>query len=411
MKRVVLMRHGQSIANANEIFQGAGSSPLTTKGRVQARLAGTRLAGQRFAIVESSTLERAIDTAREAGHQPVPRPIWKEGDIGQWEGIDAREVETRYAEELERLNHDFDLRMGVTGETPRHVAERGATALEDIVARLDDGESALVVSHGGLIGALLWHLLELPTGRRRLGLLTNTAFTELFFHDYGLSLGCYNDAAHLGTVADWAGYLRKQGAVVVDLIRHGVTYANLERRVQGQQDDGLHPKGRLQARRLRDWIGDPDVDTVYSSSLGRALETAEIVFDQPAAPVDELMEISLGEWEGQMWDDLEAAGKLGGYPGDGNDIRRGHTGETWGDVQRRVSGFLNRLQSIHPGERVAATSHGGAIRAYVGSILGFDFGKARLIGPLRNTSLTQAIIDSDGYPQVAAYNLAPHLES
>ena len=408
-KHVILMRHGESEANARRLFQGAGSSPMTSNGRLQAKQAGARLAGRPFAIVESSDLERSIDTALLAGFEPRRRFLWREGDIGEWEGLDERVVAKRYAGETERLHWDYDMRMGVTGESPGQVADRGCEALDDLVARLDDGETALVVTHGGLIGSVLWRLLELPAGRRRIGFLTNTAFCELTFESYGPALRRYNDAAHLGPVGHWAAYMRAQGAVVIDLIRHGVTYANLERRVQGQRDEGLHPKGRAQARRLKGWIG--EVDELYSSSLGRAMNTAEIVFGRSAIPVDDLIEISLGEWEGEMWEELEAAGKLAGYPGDGNDIRRGHTGETWADVQHRVAGFLNTLHGTHPGHRVAVASHGGAIRAYAGSILGFGFRKARLIGSLGNTSVTQVVIAPDGNPALATYNVTAHLEA
>ena len=402
------MRHGESEANASHLFQGAGSSPLTERGRTQAGKAGERLAGRRFAVVESSDLERSVATARIAGFEPLQRSAWREGDIGRWEGITERLAQDSYAEEIARLHWDYDMRMGVTGESPRQVAERGCTALEDLVGRLQDGETALAVTHGGLIGAVLWKLLDLPTGRRRLAQLSNTAFCELTFHDHGPALSRYNDAAHLGPVGGWASDMRMQGAIVIDLIRHGVTHANLERRVQGRLDNGLHPAGRVQSLRLSDWIG--EVDEVYSSSLGRAMDTAELVFGRPAIAVDEMVEISLGEWEGELWEELEAAGKLGGYPTDGNDIRRGHTGETWSDVQNRTSGFLNGLLQTHPRGRVAVASHGGAIRAYAGSVLGFGFDKARLIGSLGNTSVTQTVVSHGRKPAIATYNITAHLE-
>lgn len=407
-RHVILLRHGESEANARQLFQGAGSTPLTVRGRAQAGKAGKRLAGRRVAIVESSDLERAVETARLAGFEPFQRSGWREGDIGRWEGISERLAQDSYAEEIARLHWDYEMRMGVTGESPRQVADRGCAVLHDLVGRLHDGETALVVTHGGLIGAVLWRLLDLPADRRRLAQLSNTAICELAFHDHGPALTRYNDAGHLGAVTDWATFMRMQGAAVVDLIRHGVTHANLERRVQGRRDEGLHPEGHAQSRRLGEWIG--EVDEVYSSPLGRARATAEIVFGRSPIPVEAMVEISLGEWEGQMWADLEAAGKLGGYPADGNDIRRGHTGETWSDVQQRVSGFVNRLHESHPGGRVAVASHGGAIRAYAGSVLGFGFDKARLIGFVGNTAVTQVVASTDGKPAIATYNVTTHLE-
>ena len=402
------MRHGQSEANARHLWQGAGSTPITAAGRRQAELAGQRLATRRFSVVESSDLERSVDTALIAGFEPRQRSIWREGDIGVWEGLDPKLVMERYTEEIARLEHDYDMRMGVTGESPRQVADRGCKALGDLTDRLDDGHTALVVTHGGLIGSVLWRLLGLPAGRRRLGMLANTAICELTFRDHGPTVRRYNDAAHLGPVTDWVQYMRGDEAVVIDLIRHGVTPANLERRVQGQRDGGLHPKGRAEARRLGDRIG--DFDEVYSSSLGRAMDTAEAAFGRRAVPVDALMEVGMGEWEGELWDELRDAGRLDGYPGDGNDIRRGVTGETWREVRERAAAFLGALGKAHAGGRVAAVSHGGAIKSYVGWVLGFGFEKAEMLAPLGNTSVTQIVIPADGHPMLASYNLMGHLE-
>ena len=408
-RHVILMRHGESEANARQIWQGAGSTPITAAGRRQAELAGGRLAGQRFAVVESSDLERSVDTALIAGFEPRQRTLWREGDIGEWEGLDGEFLAKRYADEIARLHDDYNIRMGVTGESPKQVADRGWEALHDLADRLDDGQTALVVTHGGLIGSLLWRLLDLPAGRRRLGLLANTSFCEVAFGGSGPALRRYNDAAHLGPVTGWIQFLRREGAVVIDLIRHGVTFSNLERRVQGQSDGGLHPKGRVEARRLGEWIG--EVDEVYSSSLGRAMATAEITFGRPPIPVDDLMEISLGGWEGELWEELEAAGLLGGYPRDGHDIPRGGTGETWAAVRERMAAFLGTLGRTHAGCRVAAASHGGAIRAYAGGILGMGFDKARVLGSLANTSVTQVVIPADGKPMLATYNITAHLET
>ena len=408
MKRVLLVRHGESEANAGEIWQGATSSPLTAEGRHQAGLAAKRLAGRPFDLVESSDLERSLHTAEIAGFRPRVETGWREGDIGVWEEQPGEWVEAHYGQDLARLHSDYDLRMGKTGESPRQVSERGREALAGLVSRLEEGQTGLVFTHGGLIELVLWRLLGLPIGRRRLGFLSNTSFCELAFDGEEASILRYNDAAHLGPVAFWADVTRDGGGIVVDLIRHGVTQANLERRAQGRVDSDLHPLGRDQARRLASWIG--KVDEVFSSTLRRASATAEIALGRPPVLVDELVEMSFGEWEGELWEELEASGRLGGYPLDGKDIRRGGTGETWSETQDRVTGFIGGLAGTYSGRRVAAASHGGAIKAYSTAILRLDYGKARLLGPLENTSVTQVAIGRDGHPTLATYNITHHLE-
>ncbi len=408
VKRVLLVRHGESEANAGDIWQGATSSPLTARGRDQAGSAAPRLANRRFDLVESSDLERSLHTAEIAGFRPRVVAAWREGDIGVWEGRPGEWVQTHYGHDLARLNEDYDLRMGETGESPRQVSKRGWAALTDLVGRLEEGQTGLVFTHGGLIELLLWRLLGLPTGGRRLGFLSNTALCEVAFDGEEASILRYNDAAHLGPVSFWAGYTRDGGGIVVDLIRHGVTQANLERRAQGRVDSDLYPEGREQARRLASWIG--GVDEVFSSTLRRAASTAEIAFGRAPVLADELMEMSFGEWEGELWEELEASGRLGGYPRDRQDIRRGDTGETWKEVQDRVAGFISALADTYRGRRVAAASHGGAIKAYCTAILALDYAKARLLGPLENTSVTQVAIAPDGHPMLTTYNITHHLE-
>ncbi len=409
-RHVTLMRHGQSEANAGHIWQGAGSSPLTAEGRRQAERAGARLARRRWTVVESSDLGRSADTARAAGFEPRQNPLWREGDIGEWEGLSGEVVLARYADQLKRIHLDPEAKLGVTGESPRQVADRAWEAFHDLAARLDDGQSALVVTHAGLLDALFGRLLELPAGHRRLGLLENTAFCEVTFGERGPMIRRYNDAAHLGPVSRMLEYLRsREPSVLVEMIRHGVTLSNLEGRVQGQSDRGLHPKGRTEARLLGEWIG--EVDEVYSSPLGRAVATAETAFGRRPIPARGLMEIDLGEWEGELWEDLRAAGRLDGYLGNVQDFRRGGTGETWVEVRERMAAFMETLGRTHPGGRVAAASHGGAIRTYAAEILGLGYQKARkMLSPLANTSVTQVWMPSDRAPMLSTYNVAGHLE-
>lgn len=410
MKHVVLMRHGLSEANAAHVWQGAGCSPLTAEGRRQGERAGARLAGREWAAVESSDLERSVDTARAAGFEPRRNPLWREGDVGEWEGLPSEVVLQRHAEELKRIHRDPDAKIGRTGESPREVADRAWEAVGDLTARLGEGQSALVVTHAGLLDALFLRLLDAPPGPRRLGILDNTAFCHVSFGEAGPMIRRYNDAAHLGPVSRIVRYLHsRESSVLVELIRHGATLPNLEGRAQGQSDWGLHPLGRRQAQQLGGWIG--EVDEVFSSPLGRASATAEIAFGKPPAAADGLKEIDLGGWEGERWEDLRESGRLDGYDGNLRDFRRGGTGETWTEVRERMSAFAEGLGRTHRGRRVAAVSHGGAIRAFAASVLGLEYLRARtMLSPLDNTSVTQAVLPPGQDPILSTYNVAGHLE-
>jgi broad specificity phosphatase PhoE len=86
------------------------------------------------------------------------------------------------------------------------------------------------------------------------------------------------------------------------IIRHGQTDANLRHELQGRRDIPLNEKGREQARRVRTFLDECGIafDRVYSSPLGRAVETARIVSGGgvPVETDDRLLEMDYGPYEG-----------------------------------------------------------------------------------------------------------------
>lgn len=407
-RRITFVRHGQSEANRAGIWQGSGSSPLTGEGRAQAARVGERLARREFDIVQSSDLERCRDTAAGAGFAPELDSRWREGDLGEWEGLSMRKVWEEDGEYLRRIRSGEDLPLGRTGETAAEVAERAVSAIDSLLlSRLEEGGEALVFTHGGLITGMVRRLLGMSAEGQNLGVPANTGLCQMAFLGERTVLTVYNDSSHLGPLTPWVEWAREEGAAVLELVRHGVTIANLARRVQGQSDWGLHEKGRRQAEALGRWIG--PVDFLYTSPLERARDTAGIAFDQAAQPLDDLMEINMGEWEGEYWEELAAAGRLDEHRA-GRDSPRGSSGETWAELQRRAAKTINGLAVAHPGRRVAVTSHGGTIRAYVAGVLGFGYGELGRLGALGNTSVSQITAGGDRVT-LNSYNVAGHLES
>lgn len=407
-KFITLVRHGQSEANRASVWQGVGSSPLTDLGRSQAVAAGERLRRRRFDRVVSSDLERAADTARLAGFEPDERTIWREGDLGAWEGMTFAEVWERFRDELERLHRGEDVALGGTGESPATVAGRARQAVDELLDELDDGEAALVVTHGGLINGLVRRILGVPPGGRRVGIPANTSLCEIVFEEGTARLVRFNDAHHLGPSTHWTREHLRNGHPVIELIRHAQTEGNVTGRMQGHADWGLNETGRAQAAALARWL--EDVDAVYASPLGRAHETSEIVFPERARLVDALKEIDLGTWNGQKWAELPRDETFHELFVENRDLRRGAHGETWEELRHRVTGFVERVSPDHGGQRVAMVSHGGSIKAFIGGALGLDYAGSRtLLGGVENTSISQVVMLPDG-PMVSSYNVAGHLE-
>jgi 2,3-bisphosphoglycerate-dependent phosphoglycerate mutase len=196
---------------------------------------------------------------------------------------------------------------------------------------------------------------------------------------------------------------------VLALIRHGRTKANDEGRCQGQSCWGLDEVGESQARLLADWYG--PLRRVYTSPLERAMATAAALAVDPPMPMDGLMEIAMGDWEGLDMGDIaerwpELVRRI--YE-EGEDLPRGERGETWKALTDRVVATIAELVA-EPGEVTGVISHGGAIRAYLGT-LGGDHSapRSRLHTP-ENTSFSHVALTDHG-PLLCDYAVAPHLES
>lgn len=153
------------------------------------------------------------------------------------------------------------------------------------------------------------------------------------------------------------------------LVCHGETPWNSEGRVLGQSDPPLSEHGVRQAELLSRRLSGVPFDEVYASDLARARYTARLAL--PAAEIrlePRLREIHLGAWEGKRWEALtgEERAALGRWRKD--PLReRAPGGESYEELLARVSAWLAEL----PGSgRVAAFTHGGAIRSALYSFTG-----------------------------------------
>src|SRR2546430_12043493 len=94
---VLLLRHGQTEWSVNGRHTGSTDVPLTEEGRAQARAVHDRLAGREFALVLTSPLGRARETAELAGlgAQAQVREDLVEWDYGDYEGVATADIRKR----------------------------------------------------------------------------------------------------------------------------------------------------------------------------------------------------------------------------------------------------------------------------------------------------------------------------
>lgn len=147
--RLLLVRHGESTWNVEGRWQGHADPPLSVAGAGQARAAAAALAG--VAAVWCSDLVRARQTAElcaPAGLEVHVDRRLRERDVGAWTGLTRDTIEVRYPGWITRG------RRPDSWEDDDAVARRAGSALRAIVAALEPGAHAVVVSHGGLIRAV-----------------------------------------------------------------------------------------------------------------------------------------------------------------------------------------------------------------------------------------------------------------
>lgn len=162
MKRVLLVRHGESEWNAVRRLQGQADIGLSERGERQARALSPVVATYRPDLVLTSDLKRAVHTAELLGFPGAIRePLLREQDVGVWTGIEIAHL----TDEIPEAYAGWRAGMFApeNGEIWGKFRARIATAIEK--ARSAPAETVLVVCHGGVIRAVLDGALGLAPAR------------------------------------------------------------------------------------------------------------------------------------------------------------------------------------------------------------------------------------------------------
>lgn len=196
------------------------------------------------------------------------------------------------------------------------------------------------------------------------------------------------------------------------VVRHGITDWNREGRFQGHLDPPLAEDGRREARLAARRIGSDDrlrPRRIVSSSLRRALETAEPIADSSGCTVEpdaRLIEIGQGEWEGRTHEDLaihDAARYAEWRSARGGGLPPG--GETIESAAARLRDALEDL-GTGPWPTLIVT-HGGVLRVLGGLLLELDQVRAWALD-VDNASIGAAVHDGTRW-QLERWNDTHHL--
>jgi broad specificity phosphatase PhoE len=151
MTRIIMIRHGQSLANAQSRFAGHSDFDLSELGRKQAELAAKYLCEkEQIDVIYSSDLLRAHNTAlpfSKAYGLPInDREGLRELFAGDWEGRTIDDIKQRYAEDFRVWREDFSNARCTGGESVGEMYER---MIREVLclARENDGKCILLATH------------------------------------------------------------------------------------------------------------------------------------------------------------------------------------------------------------------------------------------------------------------------
>jgi broad specificity phosphatase PhoE len=198
--KIVLIRHGQTLWNKEELFRGRSDIPLDGVGIKQAKAITKRLSFFDIKAVYSSPLKRALETAQIIAKR-FNLKVKIDGDLidfdfGEWQGLNLEDVQEQFPETYQKWLKEPYLANIPNGENLDSVRSRVSKALNKIVKEQQD--DVAVVSHRVINKLLILAALSLDNSyfwqiKQDVG-----AVSILDYKDGKLSLSLLNDTCHLG---------------------------------------------------------------------------------------------------------------------------------------------------------------------------------------------------------------------
>jgi len=203
MTRLILVRHGETVANREFRYIGRRDDALSERGVAQAKQLAEALAMLPIAAVYSSPLQRAYQTAlpiaARHGLEVRKADDLREGDFGMWEGYTRDEIIARGGQEAEYLfawQRDAAL-APPGGESLVDMRDRACAATTSL-AQAHPGQMVVLVSHVGPVKALLCTALGAPLTSMFHIFLDPATISVVDWQDTGSVVRLVNSHAHLG---------------------------------------------------------------------------------------------------------------------------------------------------------------------------------------------------------------------
>ncbi|OIP51479.1 MAG: hypothetical protein COZ12_03605 [Deltaproteobacteria bacterium CG_4_10_14_3_um_filter_60_8] len=187
VKRLLLVRHAETGPDLAGKFIGATDVPLAGRGPEQADRLATYLTRFRPGVCFASPMRRTLQTAEAisavTGLQILNDPDLREIDFGHWEGLDFQTIAAADPERVRLWSSQPDSFHFPGGEAVTSFQNRVANAAARLSANKTD--TILAVTHGGVIRAILCHLLGLAWKQYLLFAIQPAMVTIIDLYDGG----------------------------------------------------------------------------------------------------------------------------------------------------------------------------------------------------------------------------------
>ena len=197
--KLIIVRHGETVWNAEGREMGQLDAPLTERGLDQIRRLADQIGKEPVAAIYSSDLGRALRTAEAiAGtcHVAVqPEPGLRERNMGIFQGLTADEIRQRFPVDRERFEEDADYAIP-GGESGPQRSERTTRAFTQIAER-HSAQTVVAVTHSGVLRGFFELVLAMPPGQGWRFRRDNAAYNAFEYQPSKWTLATWNDVSHL----------------------------------------------------------------------------------------------------------------------------------------------------------------------------------------------------------------------
>lgn len=185
------------------------------------------------------------------------------------------------------------------------------------------------------------------------------------------------------------------------LARHGRTVWHAEHRYAGVSDIALTDEGRRQAVRLGEWAARHPVDAVWTSTLSRAVETAEPACEALGLPPMRehgLRECDFGVLEGRTLEEFAAEDPVRAEAYRADPVVNAFPGaEDPRVAAARGTVALRRIAEAHQGRRVLVVTHNTLLRLVLCELLSIPLGAYRRVFPqVRHAAVSEVRLEAEG---------------